>query len=77
MTSQPNEDGLPPGATESTLIRVAKRVRNRHWSDHILIGVVVLATTLVAADFITDRGAKLVQGLVSGLYAWGYLRPKM
>ena len=76
MTQEPKDpsmEGVPEGAGESTILRVRRNVAKRHWSEHAMIAFVVVVTTAAQTGVLEGKWALMGQGLVSGLYAWGYM----
>ena len=71
----PSELILPPGVTETGIMKLARVVKRKRWPEHILVFAVIFAGAAVTAEVIPPGPwAKMVTGVISGLYGWGYLR---
>ena len=77
MTGPPTEGPLKISETGILRIQraIAINVRRRSWTEHSFILVVILATAAITAEVIPPGPwAKMAQGVIAGLYAWGYVQ---
>jgi hypothetical protein len=68
----------PRTVSETGIMRMARnaaRVARKPWHEHVLVLLVIVSGAAVTAEVIPPGPwAKMVAGVTSGLYAWGYLR---